>query len=212
VESGQIGLSLRFEPNQVRKAFREAKVSGQPLERLSYQAELAHIGFWISEFKPVTVQPPMKFSTVMHKAKLYLHETIVGGGADQIVAEAKRDEKNAPFRKEYKEAERIYARHATAPISERISALLIISLISAEVRRRIGLLKTPTVEEHLLQHHTEFIRKVIKDGVLDKVVEGLRYHIFTPQSFTTLIESIFAFEPTLGTTTLHRPSGELRKK
>jgi len=185
-QSEIMGLSLRIEANLLRKAFSEAQRTAAPLDKLSYQAELAHIAFWISEFKPISVTPPMTVQTAIDNAALFCLDTVAGPRADEI-----------PFERKYAEKLDAYLRLATSPVSETVSFYFVLHSVEAEVRERVTKIPRESARKDLLEEHTAFQNMVLTAGPMKKIIRGLRYHLYTPQSFATTMEALFALDKTL---------------
>ncbi len=99
-----------------------------------------------------------------------------------------------PFDTKYKAAKEQYLKYATSAISEAIALELIAYFMKAEFLRKLGNVSSSTAREFFEAQNNAFLTTFFEDGVYDQIVKGLRYHIFTPRSFATLIEAVFAFE------------------
>ncbi len=189
--ANRLGLALRLEPNILAQAYDAALGSAMfhkiPLEKLSHFKELAHIGFWIAELKPVTATPPSTAKHLLDRAKLLTHERVEGNTAALAFAEEL-----------YTEAERKYCDKTAEPISEYIALQFIASVIEAEFDFKIHEMKAAGKDQDYIdliaKRGAHFKTILYSPNVFGDIVSALRFHIFTPRSFATLIETLFAFE------------------
>lgn len=88
-----------------------------PLGQISHFKELAHVGFWISHLKPISIQEPVSPSQIMR----WLGIAAQGNSAEL-----------APAYKRYTAAARAYKKEATFPISEYVALELVAHFVEAE--------------------------------------------------------------------------------
>lgn len=189
----RLGVPLRLEPNLVVQAY-DAAISTAlfhkiPLDELSHRKELAHLGFWVAELKPISISPPQRPKYFVQKAALALDEAL-GGNTAALVSPRPSVKAN----KKYQRAEEAYVNTATFPICEYIALEFIQSMMECEFLRKQKNNKDSGLKSLYEDRHEYFNSVLLEQGVFMDIVNGLRFHIFTPRSFATLIEALFAFE------------------
>ena len=186
LHSKEINLTLVVDKGLIAEAFQAACGSAQfhqiKLEHLSHYKELAHIGFWISQLKPIWIEPPYSPEFFIEQAKLAAQQAVFGHSAV-----------NPPAAKAYSRANEAYRKHATFPISEFLALRFIADGIETEFLRKCRDLKDDEHRAVVMRRFNHF-KIVLQSKVIKDVAMALRFHVFTPRSFATLVESIFAFE------------------
>jgi hypothetical protein len=184
--SRELGVKLRLDQNIVREAFAAAWGSVRfhqiPLKRLSHYKELAHLAFWVAELKPITLVPPKSPADLLRWTSLAVSEVFEGNSASYTQASLKFDE-----------SQQQYSKHATFPVSEYVALKFLCNLAEQDFLRHIETIKDPDHSETVAKRQNYF-KAVLYGGLFENVMSALRFHIFTPRSFATLIDSIFAFE------------------
>ena len=153
-----------------------------PLGKINHYKELAHVGFWVSRLKPLSIQAPVTPDYFIKWVGAALKCAVEGNQADL-----------APVWKRYDAAAKAYKKHAVFPISEYVALQLIGHFIEAEFRRKADAIKDPAIKA-VVEERLVFFKATLYGRVFPQLVQGLRFHVFTPRSFATLVEAVFAFD------------------
>lgn len=179
-------VSVHVDENVLAEAFTQACNSIEfhkiPIERASHYKELAHLAYWIAELKPVSLLPPMKPATLVE----LLGPT---SGARLLDAVAGLPDEDPSFRRR----SRAYKKYARYPISEAIAVEFIAYFAEVEAQLKISGERRDEVRAELTRRHTRF-RAIFFGRVAENMILALRFHTFASRSFSTLVESVFAFE------------------
>lgn len=182
----ELGVTLTLDPDVVREVYAAASASitthNIPLEKISDRKEAAHLAFWTAELKPVSVKSPLSPSEFIDRAQHFFQDRVHGPHA--IMQRASEL---------YGSAKASYVKNSIFPVSEYVAMSFIRTGMESVFREQTskdidqGLLK-------MYKERNEYFRSILTHSVFNAIVQGLRFHIFTPRSFATLIESVFALE------------------
>jgi hypothetical protein len=184
--SQRLKVTLQLDPDVVREVFAAATASIRthniPLKQISCRKEAAHLGFWTAELKPISVKPPLSPREIIDRAGHMLARRIHGPRA---VSERASEL--------YDIARRTYVDQSIFPVSEYVAMSLIRTLLESLFLQQMDQCEDAAMLK-IYQGRNDYFGQTLSNGVFDSIVQGLRFHIFTPRSFATLIESVFSFE------------------
>jgi len=157
------------------------------IEELSYLKELAHLGFWVAELKPVSISDPLPPEEYVKWAS---HAT---DGAIPIL-----DPSPAAL-ESFDRALALRSKFATYSVNELVALdFICMSAEAAACVRRDELQAHDNANDGSealeVAERAAYFRSKLHGPLYDDLAMGLRFHGFTPRAFATLIEAIFAFE------------------
>lgn len=184
--SKEIELPVLLDEAVVNEAFDAAYGSAQfhriPLGEISHYKELAHIGYWLAELKPISIEPPRSPQYFIDWLKEAADEVVFGNRARlRRVDQA------------YRRALEYHSNFQAYPTSEHLALRFIADGLESEMERKISEIKDDDKRD-IVRKRFEHFKQVFYRDTFKNIVEGLRFHVFTPRSFATLIETVYAFE------------------
>jgi len=156
-----------------------AKFHQIDLDKLSHKKELAHLGFWIADLKPVTFEPPPRSDNILTRISELWGKGVSASSKGEVEGRISA-------------ADEAYLKAIVFPINESICIEFIMHYMYLNLVDKIKNFDAAGQASYE-DNYQAFMNTFMHDKVFENIMFGLRYHVFTPRSFATLIESVFAF-------------------